>query len=246
MLIKETSTCAYLMVLHTPRLCNDVAFQPPQKDAANSISCTPVLRPEEAETYVHEQKAYQSAVQEAQIWEANPDAAAAFGLLDEAGDDEPPVQIVGDIIVGGHAIVPEGVKIEKSGIVGGKEKYIDTIANSWGKSLSKEELKKLGLDGSKAFENLEKLKKEVEQRANGEKWKVDVVDTPRGREYRGIYGKDVGEDEDETGKSQKKTKGKGESEAPAQGRQGGTSSDDEMGDGGQEEGSEEEYFKEEL
>jgi protein OS-9 len=227
------------MVLHTPRLCNDVAFQPPQKDAANSISCTPILRPEEAETYVHEQKAYKSAAQEAQIWEANPDAAAAFGMAGDASDDELPVQIVGDIIVGGHAIVPEGVKIEKSGIVGGKDKYIDTIANSGGKSLSKEELKKLGLDGSRAIENLEKLKKDVEAMAKGEKWKVVVVDTPRGREYRGI----VGEDESDAGKVQKKNKGKGESEAPAQGKQDG---DGEEGGGGQQEGSEEEYFKEEL
>jgi protein OS-9 len=227
------------MVLHTPRLCNDVAFQPPQKDAANSISCTPILRPEEAETYVHEQEAYKSAAQEAQIWEANPDAAAAFGMAGDASDDELPVQIVGDIIVGGHAIVPEGVKIEKSGIVGGKDKYIDTIANSGGKSLSKEELKKLGLDGSRAIENLEKLKKDVEAMAKGEKWKVVVVDTPRGREYRGI----VGEDESDAGKGQKKNKGRGESETPAQGKQDG---DGEEGAGGQQEGSEEEYFKEEL
>jgi len=233
------------MVVHTPRLCNDVAFQPPQKDAANSISCTPVLRPEEAETYVHEQKAYKSAIEEAQIWEANPEAAAAFGLTDEVGDDELPMQVVGDIIVGGHSIVPEGVKIEKSGIVGGKDKYIDTIANSWGKSLTKEELKKLGLDGSKAIENLEKLKKEVEDRANGDKWKVVVVDTPRGREYRGIYGKDVGEDEGDAGKGPKKAKGKAESETAAQGKHGGASPDDEGGDSRQE-GSEEEYFKEEL
>ena len=245
MLIKETSTCAYLMVLHTPRLCNDVAFQPPQKDAANSISCTPILRPEEAETYVHEQKAYKSAAQEAQIWEANPDAAAAFGMAGDASDDEQPLQVVGDIIVGGHAIVPEGVKIEKSGIVGGKDKYIDTIANSGGKSLSKEELKKLGLDGSRAMENLEKLKKEVEELAKGEKWKVVVVDTPRGREYRGIFGKDVTDDESDSGKGQKKSKGKGESETPGQGKPGGTTPDGEEADGGQE-GSEEEYFKEEL
>jgi protein OS-9 len=241
-MIKETSTCAYLMVLHTPRLCNDVAFQPPQKDAANSISCTPILRPEEAETYVHEQKAYKSAVQEAQIWEANPDAAAAFGMAGEAGDDELPVQIVGDIIVGGHAIVPEGVTIEKSGILGGKDKYIDTIATSGGKTLSKEELKKLGLDGSRALENLEKLKKNVEAMAKGEKWKIVVVDTPQGREYRGM----VGEDEDDAGKDQKKGKAKGESETPAQGKQGGTPPDGEGADGGQQEGSEEEYFKEEL
>ena len=230
------------MVLHTPRLCNDVAFQPPQKDAANSISCTPILRPEEAETYVHEQKAHKSAAEEAQIWEANPDAAAAFGMAGETGDDELPVQIVGDIIVGGHAIVPEGVKIEKSGIVGGKDKYIDTIANSGGKSLSKEELKKLGLDSSRAIENLEKLKKDVEAMAKGENWKIVVVDTPRGREYRGM----VGDDEEDAGKGQKKGKDKGESETPAQGKQGGTAPDGDGPDGGQQEGSEEEYFKEEL
>jgi protein OS-9 len=230
------------MVLHTPRLCNDVAFQPPQKDAANSISCTPILRPEEAETYVHEQKAYKSAAQEAQIWEANPDAAAAFGMAGETGDDELPVQIVGDIIVGGHAIVPEGVKIEKSGIVGGKDKYIDTIANSGGKSLSKEELKKLGLDSSRAIENLEKLKKDVEAMAKGENWKIVVVDTPRGREYRGM----VGDDAEDAEKGQKKGQGKGESETPAQGKQGGTAPDGEGPDGGQQEGSEEEYYKEEL
>ena len=26
--IKETSTCSYLMVIHTPKLCNDLAFVP--------------------------------------------------------------------------------------------------------------------------------------------------------------------------------------------------------------------------
>lgn len=234
------------MVVHTPRLCDDVAFQPPQEDAAHSISCTPILEPEEAETFKREQKAYKSALQEAQIWEANPDAAAAFGLLGDPSDDEPPMQLVGDIIVGGHDIVPEGVKIEKSGIVGGKDKYIDTIANSWGKTLSKEELKKLGLDSSRAIENLEKLKKEVEQRAKGEKWKVVVVDTPRGREYRGIFGKDVGDDDEiDAGTSQKQGKGQEESEGSSQGKQGGSSSDGDGVDGAQE-GSEEEYFKEEL
>jgi protein OS-9 len=164
-------------------------------------------------------------------------------MAGEAGDDELPVQIVGDIIVGGHAIVPEGVKIEKSGIVGGKDKYIDTIANSGGKSLSKEELKKLGLDSSRALENLEKLKKDVEAMAKGENWKIVVVDTPRGREYRGM----VGDDEEDAGRGQKKGKGKEESETPAQGMQGGgTAPDGDGPDGGQQEGSEEEYYKEEL
>jgi protein OS-9 len=53
---------------------------------------------------------------------------------------------VGDVIVGAHNIVPEDVKLEKSAIVGGgKETYIDTVASSDGKFLSKDEIEKLGL-----------------------------------------------------------------------------------------------------
>lgn len=100
---------------------------------------------------------------------------------------------VGDIYVGEHRLVPEGVKIEKSAIVGGgKETYIDTVASSDGKVLSKEKLEELGLGDSKA---VDKLKKELEKIAAGQVWKLDVIDTPRGREYRGIIGD--GEDEEE-------------------------------------------------
>lgn len=124
------------MVVETPRLCNDVAFQPPQKDEANSITCRPVLLPEEAETYEKNRKAYKAELTEAQIWEANPEAAAAFGITSDS-DETLPIQIVGDIIIGSHAIVPEDVEIQKSGIVGGvKEKFVETIASSWGKDLS--------------------------------------------------------------------------------------------------------------
>lgn len=225
------------MVIQTPRLCNDVAFQPPQKDAANGIACRPVLLPEEAKTYEHNQKAYtsavKSAVQEAQIWESDPDAAAAFGMEHMLGEED--IQVVGDIIIGGHAIVPEDVKIERSAIVGGgKEKYVDTIASSWGKTLKKEDLEKLGLTDTKTYEA---LKKELENVAKGEKWKLDVVDTPRGREYRGIYGKDV--EEDESGDEKKKTEGTASPENEEKNPEG-----DNEGDG--EQGSEEEYFKEEL
>ena len=77
-------------------------------------------------------------------------------------------------------------KIEKSAIVGGgKETYIDTVASSDGRVLSEEEMKKLGLGDPRA---VEKLKKELEKIAQGQQWKLDVIDTPRGREYRGIIG----------------------------------------------------------
>ncbi|KAK2044199.1 hypothetical protein LZ31DRAFT_594965 [Colletotrichum somersetense] len=41
--IKEVTTCAYLMVVNTPRLCNDEVFLPPQATSANAISCRPIL-----------------------------------------------------------------------------------------------------------------------------------------------------------------------------------------------------------
>lgn len=239
-LIKETSTCAYLMVIQTPRLCNDVAFQPPQQDAANSIMCRPVFKPEEAEAYKQSQEAIKtavdSAVKEAQIWEADPAAAAAFGMEHLLGEED--VQVVGDIIIGGRVIVPDGVKIEKSFIGGGKEKYIDTVASSWGKKMSKEELQKLGLHDTK---NLEDVQRKLEKIAGGDHWKLTVVDTPGGREYRGEYGKDVVENDDEEGEESNDDGASRRVEKPQQQAQG-----DPVEGGNGEQGSEEEYYKDEL
>lgn len=201
-LIKETSTCAYLMVIQTPRLCNDVAFLPPQKDHPNSISCSPILRDEQVAAYEQDIEALKAEEREVKEWLANSEnrvaTAAAMAGIPEAivagitgAVSEGAVLPVGDVFVGGHRLVPEGVKIEKSAIVGGgKETYIDTLADSDGKIISKEELERLGVSDPKA---VEKLKKEMEQLAQGQAWKLDVIDTPRGREYRGIIGE--GEEE---------------------------------------------------
>lgn len=217
-LIKETSTCAYLMVIQTPRLCNDVAFLPPQKDKPNAIVCSPILSSEQdIQDYEKDLAALKQAEQEAEIWASEPDAAKIF-LGDDAMQD---YQIAGDIAVGARTIVPEGVTLEKSAILGGgKETYIDTIASSDGRVLTKDELQKLGLGDAK---NLDRLKKQLEKMAKGQDWKLDIVETPHGREYRGV----IGQDEKE------------EAEKAAEKEQG------EDGKGG-EEGSEEEYYKEEL
>ena len=247
------------MVVETPRLCNDVAFQPPQKDEANSITCRPVLLPDEAETYEKNRKAYKAELTEAQIWEANPEAAAAFGITSDS-DETLPIQIVGDIIIGGHAIVPEDVEIQKSGIVGGvKEKFVETIASSWGKdlALSKADMERLGLKDGKALEKLEKLKKELKKKAKGDGWRLDVVDTPHGREYRGIYGEGVEEEREGGGKDgvvkgkPVKRKDADLAEKAAKQDEGSTGkeqegSDDTESNGEEQVGSEEEYYKEEL
>ncbi|KAJ4403300.1 Protein OS-9, partial [Neurospora sp. IMI 360204] len=45
--IKEVTTCAYLMVIHTPRLCADVAFLPPKETKAHPITCRQVISSDE-------------------------------------------------------------------------------------------------------------------------------------------------------------------------------------------------------
>ncbi|KAL7931826.1 glucosidase II beta subunit-like domain-containing protein [Trichoderma chlorosporum] len=37
--IKEVTICAYVMVVNTPRLCGDVAFLPPEESKADAITC---------------------------------------------------------------------------------------------------------------------------------------------------------------------------------------------------------------
>ncbi|KAF7193377.1 Protein OS-9-like [Pseudocercospora fuligena] len=259
-LIKETSTCAYLMVIQTPRLCNDVAFLPPQKDQANAITCSPILKDDQIEDYERNLKAAISAEQEAKIWEATQEAAAALGDGAAAQELEP---MVGDIFVGERRLVPEGIKLEKSAIVGGgKETYVDTVASSDGRVLTKDEMEKLGLGDPKA---IEKLRKELEKIAQGQNWKLDVIDTPGGREYRGIIGD---EDEEEQGKSgddkakdnkentkdanSPKGEGKKKEAEKKLNKQGDTnakkpqSKEKKAKEQKQREGSEEEYYKEEL
>lgn len=264
-LIKETSTCAYLMVIQTPRLCNDVAFLPPQKDHPNTIDCSPVLHEDEVEEYEQDLNAVRAAERDAKIWEATAEAAAAMG----GATYEAPPALVGDIYVGERRLVPEGVQIEKGAIVGGgKETYIDTIASSDGTVASKEEMEKLGLGDPQA---VEKLKKELERMAQGQQWKLDVIDTPRGREYRAIIGdkEDEVEGQEKAGEASKDAGiKKGDSSTDASAKKGEVTKDTGTKKGeavkqsqkgeakdptplsqeqdGEEKGSEEEYYKEEL
>jgi len=216
------------MVIQTPRLCNDVAFLPPQKDQAHAISCSPILADiDDIETYERNLQAIKSLEQDLK----KVAATAAKEKAAAASPDGPPpptIQIVGDIVVGGHSIVPEDVTLEKSAIVGGdKETFIETLMSSdGGKLLSVEDLKKLGVGDPKV---LDELKKKMEEMAKGQSWKLDIIDTPHGREYRGIVGDgDEEEEEGEGGEGATKKEGKEDRKGKAN------------------DGSEEEYYKEDL
>ena len=213
------------MVIQTPRLCSDVAFLPPQKDQPNAVTCSPVLGEDQIEDYKQDLAALKSAENNDLLAAQKSSADNSNNYLSTAAQTEAAQifspQIVGDIAVGAHNLVPPNLKLEKSAIVGGgKDTYVDTIASSDGTTLSKEALEKLVLGGPKA---VEEMRRKLERMAQGQEWKLDVVDTPRGREYRAIIGGESEEGEKKEGVDREEGEGKGE-----------------------ERGSEEEYYREEL
>jgi len=54
--IKEITTCTYLMVVQTQRLCADVAFLPPKETRAHPISCRQIVRSDEEEAEWRDRK----------------------------------------------------------------------------------------------------------------------------------------------------------------------------------------------
>lgn len=58
--VKETSTCNYQMVIHTPKLCNDLAFLPVKRvgegEGVNEIICQKVQTLEEIEQGIKEER----------------------------------------------------------------------------------------------------------------------------------------------------------------------------------------------
>lgn len=199
-MIKETSTCNYLMVVHTPRLCNDVAFQPPQDDFSNTISCRPVIPDTETNTWTMQK--LEDRIQEDErikaLKERNPlrqiqDAAEGATTFSYKRP------IIGGIEVGGQRLVGgEGRMIEPSVVVGGgKETFLATIFNWKGYAMSKEEMKKLQIyKPERVMEWKEDQKAKAEP---GKKWRVDYIETPQGREFRWIVESDENEVEGKKG-----------------------------------------------
>jgi protein OS-9 len=201
-MIKETSTCSYLMIVDTPRLCHDVAFTPPQEHLAHPIICQPVI----PDAQVADFNAKRLASKEKEEARSNALAEEALRVVIPGleGNSKRGV-VIGGIEVGAQALVgSEGKVLEKSVVVGGgKEVYVGTVASSDGKTWSKEEMKKHNIADPK---DVEKLKGNLKKLAGRKGWKLDLVDTPRGREFRGIIEAEDGEDEGKTDKeSAKKT-----------------------------------------
>lgn len=221
--IKEVTTCSYLMVIYTPRLCNDVAFQPPQEDAPNEIICREIISPGQ----VSEWQAGRLARLQDEVRQATTDA----------------LPIIGDVEVGGMKLVgKEGRRIEKGRVASIGEEKIEVVAISERgevQRLSTEELKKYNLDPEK----IEALKKQLEDLANGKDWKMEVVDANGQRGLRGII--QPNEEEEKNNAQGQKNTGTEKQKQGSKQKQGDEKQESERTDGAVNEGSEETY-KEEL
>ncbi|KAL4802919.1 glucosidase II beta subunit-like protein-domain-containing protein [Aspergillus unguis] len=154
--IKELSICSYLMLIYTPRLCNDVAFLPPQQEEVHTIECREILTPEEVSS-----------------WQAMNEYQLSQKLVESAETADYP--IIGGIEVGAQRLVgTEGRQIEKGRVASIGEEKVDVVAkrvNGEVQFLSVEDLKKFDLDPEK----VESLKKKLEEWAKGKDWTLEMV-----------------------------------------------------------------------
>jgi len=209
-MIKETASCVYLMVIHTPRLCNDVAFLPPQIDKPNIITCQEIVDSHEIEAW----KARKTT-------QSGDNFAAPHTVPTEQSNKR---LTIGGIVVGGQVLVggsPDRTvkvsnamaaaqaaaqqlaaatsnnnhnngKFTPAGDEEDEGRYIATLAKSDGvftSTVSDKEMKKLGLQGTK--QDLERwIERLTDLAGEGTPWRLDVYETEKGKEFRGILGED--------------------------------------------------------
>ncbi|KAK2749722.1 Protein OS-9 [Onygenales sp. PD_40] len=184
--IKEVSTCTYLMIIYTPRLCNDVAFQPPREDDPNHVVCREIITPDGVAEF-EEAKLFHDTEQ----------------LVDTVTEAKP---IIGDIEVGAMKLVGrDGKRLEKGKVVSSVKEKVEVVARREGgevHKLSNEELKKFNLD----TEKIESLKKQLEELAEGHDWKLEMVESNGIPTLRAVIdtGDEEGEEEGKGGKGKSK------------------------------------------
>lgn len=234
--IKEITTCSYLMLIHTPRLCEDVAFLPPKETRAHPISCQLIVESEEELAALRLRQSIEATEAQGigQSEDEEDGATAEAGTSEKKhkkGGSKFGGMEIGGVVIGGKQLhssedgqpppklkPPRGF-VPSKGTASGS---IETLAKAFSKAeggkvekMSDEDLEKLNLNP----DAVEQFRKELEKIAGEKGWTLEVVENPGGTpEIVGIV------EEDQEGQE-----GEGEGEG---------SQDDE--------GSEEKFFKEEL
>ncbi|KAF3765724.1 hypothetical protein M406DRAFT_228490, partial [Cryphonectria parasitica EP155] len=200
--IKEITTCSYLMLVHTPRLCEDVAFLPPKETHAHPISCQLIIDSEEEIAAWRLRKSIEAAERLGQGPNQGP------GGSQQQGDSRFRGMEIGGTVIGGKRLhnTEDGQPLPKlkppKGFIPGKGPtnsgpVVETLAKAFSKSeggevemMSDEELEELNLSP----ESIEQFRKELERIAGEKGWVLEVVEMPgEALEIRGI----VDDDDDE-------------------------------------------------
>lgn len=230
--IKEVTICAYLMVVNTPRLCEDVAFLPPQETKANPISCQLIVEGDATTPLIDQSN---PLVPETQPQSLQDKIVEIF-----VSDEEKREVNVGGVTVGARNVLsgadepgkpPAKLAPPRSYFPtkpAKRERFLEVVAQGASKEeggdvkvLSQDELKKLELDP----DTVEEMKEKMKKMAGDDGWRLEIVELVDD-EVRELRGYIEGEDED----------GKDGQKAP---------DGDDTKTGG-EEGSEEQFFKEDL
>jgi protein OS-9 len=220
--IKELTTCSYLMVIYTPRLCHDVAFQLPQFEETHSIQCREILAPDEIADF--------------DAMKAHHDQQKLINAdIEEA-------QFVGGIEVGAKKEVgSDGKVIEKGRMARIGEETVQIIAKREDgelAQLSNKDLKKFNLNPKE----VENFANQLDEKAKGGDWRLEIVESNGETSYRAIISSGGDEDDDENVEGEKK---EGAEETKEQTPLAKDSKDDETAPSEEKKGSEETY-KDEL
>ncbi|KAM0553049.1 hypothetical protein ACHAPJ_007596 [Fusarium lateritium] len=258
--IKEVTICAYLMVVNTPRLCNDVAFLPPEETRANPISCQLIVGEHDTTPLLDQTTPLKEHVAQEPLKQDDPAVKSDDPKSEDAKpEDAAKEQVnIGGVIVGARNVLsgadeegkppaklpPPRSYFSQSDTDG--ERFIEVVASGKSKEdggdvklLSSEELERLELKPAVVKEMTDRMKK----LAGKYGWKLELVELPGGeKELRGY----IDADEDELAKNKAQLKKEKEAEAAAAAK--GEKTENKEGEKGQEgeektEGSEEQFFK---
>ncbi|KAF7534468.1 hypothetical protein G7Z17_g13358 [Cylindrodendrum hubeiense] len=240
--IKEVTICAYLMVVNTPRLCNDVAFLPPEETRANPINCQLIVGNDATPPLLEQEKpAEEPLVQENQEQQEQQEQKETGAAVTETPPAKKEIN-VGGVIVGARKVLSGADEVGKppakltppksyfSNQETDGERFIEMVAQGKSKAdggevtaMTDEDLVKQELKPDVVADMIEEMRK----LAGEYSWKLELVELPGDvRELRGYI------DEPEDGKGTAKA-------AEAKVADGGKA----KGQQKEEEGSEEKFFK---
>ncbi|KUI67793.1 hypothetical protein VM1G_03539 [Cytospora mali] len=252
--IKEITTCSYLMLIHTPRLCEDVAFLPPRETRAHPINCQLIVDSEEDANALRLRRSIEAA-EAAGILQSQEDEAKKEKIGQTDKDVHHTSKFsgmeIGGIVIGGNQLhrtedgqPPPKLKPPR-GFIPGKGASTGPLIETLAKALSKaeggtvemmndEELEKLNLNP----DAVEQFRKELEKFAGDKGWAIEVVEMPGEiPEIRGIV-----EDDDDGEELDSEVEG----EVQGQDKGGNENGNRAEAEAEAEEGSQEKFFKEEL